>query len=133
MPNTDTAPAVAAEPRSPLGTRERQPAVLARGLSKRHGERLVVDQVDIELPTGVVSGFVGPNGAGKTTTIQMLLGLMPRRAAPPKCWGIRSAARQPIWRRRAMAAGVTLRAPQSTRASLEEAFFSITEQPARDS
>src|ERR1019366_2608788 len=34
-----------------------------------------VDAVDIELPVGVVSGFVGPNGAGKTTTIQLLLGL----------------------------------------------------------
>ena len=53
-----------------------RPAVITSALSKRYGERLAVDRVDIELPAGVVSGFVGPNGAGKTTTIQMLLGLV---------------------------------------------------------
>ena len=51
------------------------PAVVTSALSKRYGSRLAVDRIDIELPSGVVSGFVGPNGAGKTTTIQVLLGL----------------------------------------------------------
>lgn len=51
------------------------PAVRTSGLTKRYGDRLAVAGVDLELPAGVVSGFVGPNGAGKTTTIQMLLGL----------------------------------------------------------
>ena len=50
-------------------------SVVTRGLTKRFGTRLAVNAVDIELPAGVVSGFVGPNGAGKTTTIQLLLGL----------------------------------------------------------
>jgi len=50
-------------------------AVTTTALSKRYGPRLAVDAVDLELPAGVVSGFVGPNGAGKTTTIQLLLGL----------------------------------------------------------
>ncbi len=50
-------------------------SVVTRALTKRFGPRLAVDGVDIELPAGVVSGFVGPNGAGKTTTIQLLLGL----------------------------------------------------------
>jgi ABC-2 type transport system ATP-binding protein len=50
-------------------------SVVTRGLTKRFGPRLAVDSVDIDLPAGVVSGFVGPNGAGKTTTIQLLLGL----------------------------------------------------------
>ncbi len=45
-------------------------------LTKRFGERVAVAGIDIELPAGVVSGFVGPNGAGKTTTIGMLLGLI---------------------------------------------------------
>jgi ABC-2 type transport system ATP-binding protein len=53
-----------------------RPAVITSALSKRYGERLAVDRIEIELPAGVVSGFVGPNGAGKTTTIQMLLGLV---------------------------------------------------------
>ncbi len=51
-------------------------AVTTSGLTKRYGERLAVDGLDIELPRGVISGFVGPNGAGKTTTIRMLLGLV---------------------------------------------------------
>jgi ABC-2 type transport system ATP-binding protein len=50
-------------------------SVVTSGLTKRFGQRLAVDAVDIDLPAGVVSGFVGPNGAGKTTTIQLLLGL----------------------------------------------------------
>ena len=50
-------------------------AVRTTALTKRYQQRLAVDGVDIELPVGVVSGFVGPNGAGKTTTIQLLLGL----------------------------------------------------------
>ncbi len=52
------------------------PAIVATALTKHYGERRAVEQIDFELPAGVVSGFVGPNGAGKTTTIQMLLGLI---------------------------------------------------------
>ncbi len=51
-------------------------AVRTRGLTKRYGNRTVVDDVALDVPTGVVCGFVGPNGAGKTTTIRMLLGLV---------------------------------------------------------
>jgi ABC-2 type transport system ATP-binding protein len=57
----------------------REPATLAvstTGLTKRFGERTVVDQLDLSIPTRSVCGFVGPNGAGKTTTIRMLLGLI---------------------------------------------------------
>jgi ABC-2 type transport system ATP-binding protein len=51
-------------------------AIWTRGLTKRYGDRTVVDHVGLEVPAGVVCGFVGPNGAGKTTTIRMLLGLV---------------------------------------------------------
>jgi ABC-2 type transport system ATP-binding protein len=51
-------------------------AIRTSGLTKAYAGRVVVDGLDLELPTGVVSGFVGPNGAGKTTTIRMLLGLV---------------------------------------------------------
>src|SRR5207253_1424107 len=51
-------------------------ALSVTGLTKRYGTRTVVDNLDIELPSGVVAGFVGPNGAGKTTTMAMLLGLV---------------------------------------------------------
>ncbi len=52
------------------------PAVSLRGLTKRYGDRTAVDGLTIDVPAGVVAGFVGPNGAGKTTTMAMLLGLV---------------------------------------------------------
>src|SRR4051812_23510498 len=51
-------------------------ALSVTGLTKRYGARTAVHDLDIDLPTGVVAGFVGPNGAGKTTTMAMLLGLV---------------------------------------------------------
>jgi len=47
-----------------------------RGLSKRYGERLAVDAVDLTVQAGDVYGYLGPNGAGKTTSLRMLLGLI---------------------------------------------------------
>jgi ABC-2 type transport system ATP-binding protein len=51
-------------------------AITTQGLTKRYGSRAAVDQLSIQVPSGVVAGFVGLNGAGKTTTIRMLLGLI---------------------------------------------------------
>jgi ABC-2 type transport system ATP-binding protein len=51
-------------------------AVSVSDLTKRYGDRTVVDRFSLELPRGVVAGFIGPNGAGKTTTMAMLLGLV---------------------------------------------------------
>src|SRR5436189_5430115 len=45
------------------------------GLTKRFGERVAVDNVDLRVPGGSAFGYLGPNGAGKTTLIRMLLGL----------------------------------------------------------
>ena len=50
-------------------------AVEARGLTKRFGGRIAVDNVDLRVPRGSAFGYLGPNGAGKTTLIRMLLGL----------------------------------------------------------
>ncbi len=52
------------------------PALTVNGLTKQYGGHTAVDNLDIELPTGVVAGFVGPNGAAKTTTMAILLGLV---------------------------------------------------------
>ncbi len=46
-----------------------------RGLSKRYGETLAVDDLSFDVAPGVVTGFLGPNGAGKSTTMRMILGL----------------------------------------------------------
>ncbi len=51
-------------------------ALRVSGLSKKYGERLVVDHLNLEVRQGEVFGFLGPNGAGKTTTIRMVLGLV---------------------------------------------------------
>lgn len=52
------------------------PAISVTGLTKKYGQRVVVDHLTFTVPPGSVCGFVGPNGAGKTTTIRMLLGLI---------------------------------------------------------
>jgi len=45
------------------------------GLTKRFGQRVAVDNVELRVPRGSAFGYLGPNGAGKTTLIRMLLGL----------------------------------------------------------
>ncbi len=47
-----------------------------RQLSKRYGQRLAVNDLNLEVRRGEIFGFLGPNGAGKTTTIRMALGLI---------------------------------------------------------
>ena len=50
-------------------------AVRTRGLTKRYGQQVAVDGIDLAVPVGAVYGFLGPNGSGKTSTIRLLLGL----------------------------------------------------------
>ncbi|MHA7985297.1 ABC transporter ATP-binding protein [Rathayibacter sp. CAU 1779] len=50
-------------------------AVDARGITKRFGQVLAVDGIDLRIAPGEIVAFLGPNGAGKSTTIDMLLGL----------------------------------------------------------
>ena len=47
----------------------------ARGLIKRYGSTLAVDDLSFAIRPGLVTGFLGPNGAGKTTTMRLILGL----------------------------------------------------------
>jgi ABC-2 type transport system ATP-binding protein len=47
----------------------------ARGLTKRYGDKLAVDDLSFVVRPGLVTGFLGPNGAGKSTTMRMILGL----------------------------------------------------------
>src|SRR5688500_4303045 len=46
------------------------------GLTKRYGERVVVNGIDLAVRRGEIFGFLGPNGAGKTTAIAMMLALI---------------------------------------------------------
>ncbi|WP_433701569.1 ATP-binding cassette domain-containing protein [Nocardiopsis sp. CA-288880] len=49
--------------------------ITLQGLSKRYGDTVAVDSLDLEVRPGRVTGFLGPNGAGKSTTMRMILGL----------------------------------------------------------
>jgi ABC-2 type transport system ATP-binding protein len=50
--------------------------VVCEKLTKRYGEVVAVQDLDLVVRAGEVYGFLGPNGAGKTTTLRMLLGLV---------------------------------------------------------
>ena len=52
------------------------PPIEVRGLSKRYGSTVAVDDLSFSIPAGRITGFLGPNGAGKTTTLRALLGLV---------------------------------------------------------
>ena len=50
--------------------------IRTRGLTKRFGRIVAVDEVDLDVREGDIYGFLGPNGSGKTTVVRMLLGLV---------------------------------------------------------
>jgi ABC-2 type transport system ATP-binding protein len=52
------------------------PIVQIKNITKRIGNKTIIDQLSFDVPPGEVFGFLGPNGAGKTTTIRMMVGLM---------------------------------------------------------
>jgi ABC-2 type transport system ATP-binding protein len=61
--------------RKPVSTGLPGPMIEIRGLSKRYGDRIAVDDLSFTIRPGHVTGFLGPNGAGKTTTMRVILGL----------------------------------------------------------
>ncbi len=50
--------------------------VTARGLTRRFGDKIAVNGLDLTIPSGTIYGFLGPNGSGKTTAMRMLTGLL---------------------------------------------------------
>jgi ABC-2 type transport system ATP-binding protein len=63
-------------------------AIDVHGLTKRYGNRTVVDAVDLKVRRGRICGCLGPNGSGKTTTIRMLCGLLKADAGSGTCLGL---------------------------------------------
>jgi ABC-2 type transport system ATP-binding protein len=52
------------------------PSISTQSLSRRFGDLIAVDDVNLQVAPGQFFGFLGPNGAGKSTTIKMLTGLL---------------------------------------------------------
>ena len=63
------------------------PVISVRGLTKRYGDKAVVDGFDLDVERGQIHGFLGPNGSGKTTTIRMLCGLLVPDGGSGTCLG----------------------------------------------
>jgi ABC-2 type transport system ATP-binding protein len=51
-------------------------AIVATGLTRRFGDLVAVDHLDLSIPRARIYGFLGPNGSGKSTTIRLLCGLL---------------------------------------------------------
>jgi len=64
-------------------------AIEARGLTRRFGDVVAVDHVDLAIPRARIHGFLGPNGSGKTTTIRMLCGLLTPSEGTAEVLGLR--------------------------------------------
>jgi ABC-2 type transport system ATP-binding protein len=62
-------------------------AINVRGMTKRFGGQTVVNDIDLQVRSGEVYGFLGPNGSGKTTFIRMLCGLLAADAGEGTCLG----------------------------------------------
>jgi ABC-2 type transport system ATP-binding protein len=70
--------------------------ITVTGLTKRYGDRTVVDDLSFTVDDGRVTGFVGPNGAGKSTTMRMMVGLTRPDAGEVRYGGVRyTDLRQP--------------------------------------
>ena len=59
-----------------------------KGLTKKFGDKTVVDHFDLAVPQGAIYGFLGPNGSGKTTTIRMVCGLLKPDDGSGTCLGL---------------------------------------------
>lgn len=64
-----------------------QLAIRARDLTKSFGKLVAVRGLSIDVPTGIIYGFLGPNGSGKTTTLRMLCGLLTPDGGEGTCLG----------------------------------------------
>ncbi len=62
-------------------------AIDVTGLSKKFGDRLVVDHIALKVKKSAIFGFLGANGSGKTTTIRMLCGLLTPSEGQGSCLG----------------------------------------------
>jgi len=77
-----------------------QPVIETRGLGKRYGETVALEDLDLAVVAGEVYGYLGPNGAGKTTTIRLLLGLHRASSGEARLFGLDAWGEGALARRR---------------------------------
>ncbi len=111
----------------------------ARELSKRYGERTVVDGVSLALSRGEIVGLLGPNGAGKTTTFHMITGFIRPERGTITLDG-HDITHMPVYRRARLGLGYLSQEPSifrklsvedNVKAILEMLGVSKSEQAAR--
>ena len=84
-------------------------AIRSEGLTKRYGDTLALDDLDLVVEEGEVYGYLGPNGAGKTTTIRLLLGLHRPTSGRAEVFGVDA------WEDRSRRIGASPSSPASPR------------------
>jgi len=92
------------------------------GLTKRFGDTMALDSLDLRIEAGEVFGFLGPNGAGKTTTIRLLLGLIRPSSGEARLFG-RDAWSEPVEIHREAIAAARPTHLTSREPSLEDLFL----------
>ena len=70
------------------------PAIEARALTKKFGDLVAVDALDLELAAGRIYGLLGPNGSGKTTLIRCLVGLAKPTSGETRVLGVKMPDRE---------------------------------------
>lgn len=75
------------EASSETSSESRESAITLRGLTKRFGDLVAVDRVDLDIAKGELFGLLGPNGAGKSTLIKMLTTMLKPTAGEATVWG----------------------------------------------
>ena len=112
------------------------PVIVARGLTKKFGDFIAVDHVDLAIGRGEIFGFVGSNGCGKTTTMKMLTGLLDASAGEALLFGRSIEAGGLAARRRVgyMSQGFSLYGELSVLQNLElhRRLFGLPAREARD-
>jgi ABC-2 type transport system ATP-binding protein len=79
----------------PTRLRDGELAVDTRGLTKRFGDQVALNDVTLQVPTGAVYLLVGPNGAGKSTTLKVLLDLVRAEQGTAEVFGLDTRQRAP--------------------------------------
>lgn len=74
------------------------PAVEVRGLTKRYGQQVVLNRLDLRLPPASIVGLLGPNGAGKSTLLKLLSGLITPDEGNIRIAGFDLVANEPLAR-----------------------------------